>query len=146
MQYESAQTGRMLTIRLSDNEPVYESVLSVARKENIRRAVLWIIGGAKNAHVIVGPEQGDARPVKTVPFFFSDSREILGMGTIFPDESGHLLLHIHAAFGKNETTITGCPRIGLDCWLVAEIIMLEIRGGTALRKLDENGFHLLTVP
>lgn len=146
MQYEAATAGRIITIRLSEGEPVYESITAVAVKEKVTRAVLWIIGGVKNSRVVVGPERDDERPLVPMQVFLPDSREIVACGTLFPNETDEPSLHIHASFGKSGTTVTGCPRLSLDCWLVTEIIMIEIAGGTAFRKADENGFQLLTVP
>ena len=39
---------------------------------------------------------------------------------------------------------TGCPRIQADVYLVAEVVLTEILGAKALRKLDgESGLKLL---
>jgi uncharacterized protein len=145
MNYEASLPGRIFTIRLSENDPVYDSIKTIARKENVKRAVLWMIGGVKNGRVVVGAELDDERPIKPMQVYFPDSREVVGVGTLFPDESGEPSLHIHASLGKTGTSITGCPRLSLDCWLITEIIMQEISSGTAIRKADENGFHLLTI-
>jgi hypothetical protein len=50
-----------------------------------------------------------------------------------------------AAIGKGEAVIAGCPRKGADCWLVDEVIMLEIIGTTARRSVSEQcGLELLS--
>jgi predicted DNA-binding protein with PD1-like motif len=70
--------------------------------------------------------------------------EISGTGTLFPDDSGSPVLHMHAACGRNSSTITGCVRAGVKTWQVLEIIMVELLGTNASRRLDAaTGFKLL---
>lgn len=145
MQYSEGKTGRVFTVKLHEDDPVYESIKKLAVAEKLDRAVLWIVGGVKNGKVIVGPEESDERPLKPMSVAFHEAHEILATGTLFPNEKGEPALHIHSALGRNGTTITGCPRINLDCWLITEIIVMEILDDKPYRKLDENGFNLLTM-
>ncbi len=145
MHYSSGKTGRVFTVALAEDDPVYESITTLATHEKVERAVLWIIGGVKNGKVIVGPEESDERPITTMNVTFHEAHEILATGTIFPDEERKPSLHIHASFGRSGTTITGCPRINLDSWLITEIIIMEIMDDKPMRKMDENGFHILTI-
>ena len=70
--------------------------------------------------------------------------EIAGVGTIFPDESGKPVLHMHAALGREGITRAGCVRKGVDIWRVGEVIMIELLDNSATRKLDPStGFELL---
>jgi uncharacterized protein len=72
--------------------------------------------------------------------------EACGVGTIFADEEGKPKLHMHASFGRNEKTITGCVRMGMDVWRIGEIILLELTGTTAHRAIDEEtGFEFLEI-
>lgn len=145
MQYSEGKTGRVFTVKLHENDPVYDSIKTLASNENLKRAVLWIIGGVKNGKVIVGPEESDERPITPMHIVFKEAHEILATGTLFPDENNQPSLHIHSALGRNGTTITGCPRLNLDSWLITEIIIMEIIDDKPIRKVDENGFHLLTM-
>jgi predicted DNA-binding protein with PD1-like motif len=70
--------------------------------------------------------------------------EACGVGTIFTDEQGKPKLHMHASFGRNETAITGCVRMGVDVWQIGEVVILELTGSTAKRtKNKETGFEFL---
>jgi predicted DNA-binding protein with PD1-like motif len=145
MEYETGSTGRVVVIRLHDGDAMYASIESVAARERIESAAVWMVGGIKNATVVVGPKQQDVFPLETIDRAFPDAREIVGFGTIFTNEGGQQKLHMHAAIGKGETVIAGCPRKGADCWLVDEVIMLEITGTHAKRSKNEKcGLELLT--
>ena len=53
-------------------------------------------------------------------------------------------LHMHISAGRNEKAMTGCVRNGVRVWLIAEIIIFELMGSTAMRRLDRpTGFELL---
>jgi len=146
MEYETGQTGRVIVLRLSDGDPVYKSVEDVARNEGISAATVWIVGGIKNGGVVVGPKVENVFPLQTLERAFSDAREIVGFGTVFANEYNEPKLHLHAAIGKGGEVIVGCPRIGADCWLINEIVMLEITGLSARRKKDAaSGLELLTL-
>ena len=145
MDYEIGKPGRVVMVRLHDGDPIYSSIEDVAQKERIESAAVWIIGGVMNATVVTGPKQQDVFPLETIDRHFEDAREIVGFGTIFTNSSGRPSLHMHAAIGKGETVITGCPRKGADCWLVDEVIMLEITGTHARRmKSEKSGLELLS--
>jgi hypothetical protein len=53
--------------------------------------------------------------------------EIAGVGTIFPDESGAPVLHMHAAMGRDGVTRAGCIRPGIEVWQLGEVVILEPR-------------------
>jgi uncharacterized protein len=147
MDYEIGTAGRVVVIRLHDGDPIYASIEGVAEKERIASAAVWIVGGIKNATVVAGPKNQDVFPLETVDRTFADAREIVGFGTVFTNSSGKPRLHMHAAIGKGETVIAGCPRKGADCWLVDEVIMLEITGTAAQRiKNEKCGLELLSFP
>ena len=74
------------------------------------------------------------------------AREVVGIGILAPDETGKPVLHIHASAGREGTTQTGCLRLGVETWLVAEAVITEITGVNAARLPDEtSGFSLLEV-
>ena len=69
-----------------------------------------------------------------------------GVGTIFTNEQGKPKLHMHASFGRNDTAVTGCVRMGVDVWQIGEVVILELTGSTAKReKNKETGFEFLEV-
>jgi predicted DNA-binding protein with PD1-like motif len=147
MEYDIGRTGRVVVMRLHDGDPIYASIEGVALKERIASAAVWIVGGIKNSTVVAGPKKQDVFPLETIDLHFDDAREIVGFGTIFTNSSGQPRLHMHAAIGKGETMIAGCPRKGADCWLVDEVVMLEIVGSAAGRRVSEQcGLELLSFP
>jgi len=143
MEYTTGAVGRCVCIRLHEGDPVYRSVQDVAAKENISAGVVFAVGGVKNGAVVVGPVDQDERPLRTTVERFSDARELAGVGTLFKNEEGEVKLHMHAAIGKGAAPIVGCPRLGLDCWLVTEIIILELTGVAAVRAKEASGLELL---
>jgi predicted DNA-binding protein with PD1-like motif len=146
MEYEVGRTGRIVVLRLHDGDPIYASIEGVAQKERIVSGVVWLVGGIKNACVVVGPKDQDAVPLQVIEERFSDAREIVGFGTIFTNSKGEPRLHMHAAIGKGTAVIAGCPRKGADCWLVDEVIVLEIDGVSARRAVEaKSGLELLSI-
>jgi predicted DNA-binding protein with PD1-like motif len=145
MKYGSAQLGRVLVVRLEDGDVVHECLEEAARAEGIARAAVILVGGAVGgSRVVVGPEDGAARPVMPLERVLHDVHEMAGVGTIFPDESGRPVLHMHAAFGRDERVTAGCIRNGVGTWVVAEAVVIELTGSGALRRADPvSGFELL---
>lgn len=144
MQYSVGQVGRTVVARLENNDPIYESVLTICQKENIINAAVWIIGGVQKAGVVVGLESSTDLYSDPVVENFDDAREILGIGTVFPDENNELILHLHAGIGSKNNSIIGCPRIKANCWLINEIVIMELTGIKAKRIKDVNSeFKLL---
>jgi len=111
MRYSQAKQGRTFIIRLEDGDIVHEEIEKFSRKESIRAAALIILGGAdKGSKLIVGPEHGRREPIIPVEHILDNVHEIAGTGTIFPDESGKPVLHMHIACGRKTSSVTGCVR------------------------------------
>jgi predicted DNA-binding protein with PD1-like motif len=145
MKYTTGTVGRVITIRFEDGDPIYQGIEDVAAKEMIDSAVIWLIGGVKNGGVVVGPSDDSMPPVPMIERF-TDAREIAGIGTLFPDDDNRSSLHLHASIGKGTAPLTGCPRKGLDCWLITEAIIMEMKGVNARRLKDtKSGFSLLEI-
>jgi predicted DNA-binding protein with PD1-like motif len=146
MQFSEAKQGRVFVIRLEDGETVHTEIESFAQKQSINAAVVFIIGGAdKGSTLVVGPEQGrGVSPVIPLSHVLNNAHEVSGTGTIFPDESGQPILHMHMACGRRDHAVTGCIRSGVKVWHVMEVILFEIIDSSATRKLDPaTGFKLL---
>ncbi len=145
MQYSEAQQGRTFIIRLEDGEIVHETIERFATDMGITRAALIILGGAdKGSTLVVGPRESRTLPVMPMQHELYEAHEVTGTGTLFPDENGKLLLHLHMACGREENTVTGCIREGVKVWRVMEVIMFELTGTSASRRPDpETGFKLL---
>ena len=142
MEYSIGKTGRAVAVHLSEGEDLYESVESIAKKENVKSAAVFITGGFRKADVVVGPK---AESPKIVPNFkhFAGPGEVLGVGTLYWDDEGPKM-HLHTAIGKGDEAVVGCPRGGAEVFLVLEITIIEIEGISAMRKLDPaSGIKLL---
>ena len=142
MEYSVGKPGRVVVLRLCEGDDLYESIESVAKKESINSAAVFITGGFRKAKVVVGPKQ--ETPV-IVPNFkeFTGPGEVLGVGTIYADDEGPKM-HIHTAIGRGDEVVVGCPRGGASTFLVLEVTIMEIDGITACRAMDEaSGVKLL---
>jgi predicted DNA-binding protein with PD1-like motif len=145
MQYSTARMGRIFVIRLEDGEVLHETIERFAKEQGIRAAALIMVGGAdEGSTLVVGPEKGRAVPVNPLTQVLAGVHEIVGTGTLFPDEEGEPVLHMHIASGREKTTVTGCVRTGVKIWHIGEVIMFELTDTPAVRKIDPNlGFKLL---
>jgi predicted DNA-binding protein with PD1-like motif len=145
VKYSQAQPGRIFVIRLEDGEILHEVLEKFAADRGVERAYLIAVGGAgTGSALVVGPEDPEARPVPPLTRILDGVHEIAGVGTLFPGADGRPLLHIHLACGREGKTVTGCGRTGVKVWQVAEVIMVELTGTDARRKLDPGtGFELL---
>ena len=140
-----ATQGRIFIVRLEDGEIVHEQIEQLARDHAITAAELIIVGGAnRGSKLVVGPQEGATRPVTPIEHVLPDVHEVAGVGTIFPDEKGHPVLHMHMACGREAETVTGCVRTGVRVWEVMEAILIELIDTSSKRMLDSaTGFKLL---
>lgn len=145
MKYSQAKQGRIFVIRLEDGEILHETIEDFAAQQGIKAAFMIVLGGADSqSRLVVGPEDGRATPVNPLTHDLEEVHEITGTGTLFPDEEGQPMLHMHVAAGRQESTITGCVRTGVKTWQVAEVVLVELLETTAVRKLEPAlGFKLL---
>jgi predicted DNA-binding protein with PD1-like motif len=145
MRYSTAQMGRIFVIRLEDGDVLHETIERFAEEQRIGAAALILVGGAdEGSTLVVGPEKGRAVPVNPLTQVLAGVHEITGTGTLFPDEEGSPVLHMHIASGRQEATVTGCVRTGVKIWHIGEVIMFELTDTPAVRKVDPQlGFKLL---
>ena len=145
MKYVSGNTGRVFVVRLEDGEVIHEAIEELAQKEKIKQASVTAVGGVDSGSVlVVGPEDGRAEKINPMQHTLQNIYEVTGAGTLFPDDEGNPILHLHLACGRTGETVTGCVRSGVKVWHVLEVILTEITDCQAVRKLDEaTGFKLL---
>ena len=145
MRYSEAKQGRTFVIRLDDGDILHEEIENFARDKKIAAASVIAVGGAdKGSKLIVGPEEGRAEKINPMQHTLKDVCEISGTGTLFPDDEGNPILHMHIACGRKEETITGCVRAGVIVWHVMEVILNEVTDTKAKRTMDTTtGFKLL---
>ncbi len=142
MKYQVGKTGRVIVARFEDGEDALENITGIAKRENIKSAVFYLIGGIRQGRVVVGPEKEELPP-KPVWKEIEESHEVLGTGTIFwqYDEPK---IHFHGAFGKKDMVKVGCLRETSKTFLVLEAVIIEIEGIDARREFDQtSGLTLL---
>ena len=147
MKFTEAKLERIFLLRLHDGDHLPDVLESFAAEQKISTALCFFLGGAKEkSRIVVGPKDGQALPPEPMITLLSGVHEACGVGTIFADTKGKPKLHMHASFGRNEKTITGCVRMGVDIWRIGEVVLLELSGSAARRAVDkETGFEFLEV-
>jgi predicted DNA-binding protein with PD1-like motif len=145
LKYSQGKVGRVFILRLEDGEVIHEELERFAEDRRIEAASVMIVGAAdKGSKLVVGPKKGDDMPPVPMDRRLEEVHEIEGVGTIFPNEAGKPILHMHIACGREGSTVTGCVRRGVKVWKVAEVIIIELTGANARRELDpRTGFELL---
>ena len=146
MKYSQASLGRVFVLRLEDGDIVHECLERFAREQSVSAAGLIALGDADaGSRLIAGTEAGRADPLVFVERMLDEAHEIAGVGTIFPDDQGNPIPHVHMAFGRKDSVAVGCVRPGVKVWHVMEIIVVELRDSTAVRRFETGlpGFKLL---
>ncbi len=147
MNYTEAKLGRIFILRLHQGERLHEVIEKFAAEKQVSSALCLFLGGAEDkSKVVVGPKDGTALPPEPMVTLLKGVHEACGVGTIFADEQGKPKLHMHASFGRNDTAVTGCVRMGVDVWQIGEVVILELAGSSAKRaKNKDTGFEFLEI-
>jgi len=135
MQYSEGKIGRVFTLRLEEGERVPDVIEEFAGSYGIRSALVTFLGGAaEGSRLIVGPEKNTGDVIVPMTYALQGIHEILAVGTLFPNEEGRPVLHMHAAAGREGRASMGCTRAGVDVWLIGEVVILEILGISGQRR------------
>jgi len=147
MRYSTAGLGRIFVLRLEDGEVLNDTLEAFALEQGIRNALAFYVGGvAADSKVVVGPDATRTDGVIPLMHSLAGVQEGFALGTLFPDEEGRPVLHMHSASGREGGATVGCTRAGLTTWLVGEVVLLEITETQARREVDpDSGFELLTI-
>lgn len=145
MRYTQGKSGRVFVLRLEDGEVIHEVLEEFAEDRRIDAASVMIVGAAdKGSKLVVGPKDGEDMPPIPMENKLEEVYEMEGVGTIFPNEDGKPVLHMHVACGRKGAGVTGCVRRGVKVWKVAEVVIIELIGVNARREIDpRTGFELL---
>lgn len=145
MNYAQATMGRIFIIRLVQGEILHECIENFAQDKGIRLATVIALGGAdKGSRLVIGPQDGSARPIVPMELGLDNVHEIAGVGTIAPNAAGVPILHLHVAMGREDAAVCGCVRRGVITWQVLEVVITELLNNTTRRvKEPESGFELL---
>jgi uncharacterized protein len=145
MKYRTGEVGRVIVAKFEDSDDIINNIVGIAKKEVIKAGIFYLLGGMKNAKIVVGPEKDELPPIP-VWREIKESHEIVGIGTIFWHEE-EPKIHFHGAYGKHDKVKVGCLREMADTFIVLECIIIEIKGIDAIRKLDPaSGMVLLNLP
>lgn len=134
MKYQIGETGRVIVARFEDGDEIIQGLTDIVKKENIRSAVFYLVGGIKEGKIVVGPEK-DVLPPTPVWKMVNESHESVGVGTIFWDEK-EPRIHFHGTYGKHDMVKTGCLREKAKTFIVMEAVIIEITGINAVRDRD----------
>jgi len=145
MKYTEGRLGRVFALRLEQGERMPEVLEQFAADQGLQSAFALMVGGFdEGSRLVVGPADGRARPVQPMLTTVPGVCEIAAVGLLFPDDTGRVTLHMHAACGREQQTVTGCIRAGVVTWQVLELLVVEILGLSAVRLPDAaTGFKLL---
>lgn len=129
--------GRVFVLRLETGELLHEAVEDFARANGIRNAMLTAVGGVdKGSKMTVGPKHPSEGEISPIFHVLEAPHELTATGTLFPDEDGNPIMHMHGSAGREGGSVTGCLRSGMIAWLVLEVTVTELVGGGAVRKKD----------
>ena len=145
MQYTEGQMGRVFALRLEHGDLMPQTLEDFCAEHGVKSGMAIMVGGADDgSKLVVGPEDGNVLPAVPMVTTLVGAHEVAGVGLIFASEHGKPVLHMHAASGRGEKTITGCIRAGVVTWHVLEVMLIEITGLDAIRLPDAlTGFNLL---
>ncbi len=108
MKYQVGQVGRCVVARFEDGDPILDSLIDIAKKEAIRAAIVYLVGGITEATIVVGPDKEELPP-NPVWRTLTESHEAAAIGTIFW-EGNEPKVHIHGSYGKRDMVKVGCLR------------------------------------
>jgi len=145
MRYIEAERGRTFVLRLETGEVLHEVLEKFSREKGIKNAMLTVVGGiGEGSRMTVGPEMPYDNGIIPITFTLDAPHELTASGTIFQDEDGNPMVHIHGSAGREGKAVTGCLRTGVIAWLVLEVVIIELIGEGAVRKKDkETGLKIL---
>ncbi len=143
MEYRTGTVGRVFTVRFDHGDDFLDGLREIIVKENIRVGWFHVLGGLRQADVVMGPKE-PVMPPEPVWREVREARELLGAGTVLWDNN-EPKIHLHAAMGHHGETLTACVRQKAKAYLILEVYIIEINGMEATRPwFEEGGFNRLT--
>ncbi|MFT0898891.1 PPC domain-containing DNA-binding protein [Candidatus Methanoprimaticola sp. MG2] len=138
MESAELRQGRIFILRLVDGEVLHESVETFCRDNGILRASVSIVGAlGRGSEIVSGPMMPVGEKVVPVTIVLDGPCEVSGFGTVFPDEDGNPLAHIHGSVGRKGFSATGDLRPNAVAWLVMEVIVTELIGDGPARHFSD---------
>lgn len=139
MRSAELRDGRVFVLRLEEGEVLHESVEAFCRDNCILNATVTAVGGVDAGSVYVsGPEYPIGDRIEPILCTLDAPCELTGTGTVFPDEDGNPIMHMHGSMGREGISHTGCFRVKMVVWLVMEVVIREMVGTGLVRKVSDN--------
>lgn len=140
MKSAEVSKGRTFVLALDSGENIKSEIESFCKGQGILSAKVTVLGGVDAGSAFVcGPKLVDGHPTEPIlPTYHTTEAptELAAVGTIFPDESGNPILHMHGTVGRDGTSATGCFRSQAYAWLTLEVIIEEFTGSRFVRKYN----------
>jgi len=145
LKYGESTVGRVFILRMEDGDALNDTIEAFDLEKGVDRALVFFLGGvAEGSTVVVGPTVEPSDKIVPLLYTLSAPHESLAVGTVFPNEEGKPVLHMHAASGREGGATVGCTRAGVETWLIGEVVLLELLGSLSHRRVDSStGFELL---
>jgi len=138
------EKGRVFVLRLETGEVLHEVLERFSRENGIKNALVTAVGGiGEGSRMTVGPEMPYDNGIVPIIITLDAPHELTASGTIFPDENGDPMIHMHGSAGREGKAVTGCLRTGVIAWLVLEVVLVELIGEGAVRKKGASGMKVL---
>jgi predicted DNA-binding protein with PD1-like motif len=132
------EKGRAFVLRLETGEVLHEVLENFSREKKIKNAVVTMVGGiGEGSRMTVGPKVPYDSGIVPMIITLDAPHELTASGTIFQDENGDPIVHIHGSAGREGKAVTGCLRTGVIAWLVLEVVLIELVGEGAVRRTDK---------
>jgi len=135
MQYSEGRLGRVFVLRIDDGEDFLAVTQEFLQSKEVRNGTLLFLGALRQGRMVTGPEELVIPPLPH-HVMFEGGWEMVGIGTVFPGESGPAI-HFHVSVGRAGHALTGCLREKAATYIIAEVIVLELTGLDIRRRPDE---------
>ncbi len=137
MIYREGGLGRVFVLRMEHGDVLHPTVEAFCKEKGVKAAFVTAVGGADiGSKLVVGPKHGEKVPIEAQIHVLKGVHEVTGTGTVFPNENGEPVLHMHLACGRSGDTVTGCGRPGIIVWRVLEVMVVEMVNMDAVRRTD----------
>ena len=137
MRYSEVSTGRVFILRLEPGEILHETIERFSIDHGIKAALLTAVGGIdRGSRITVGPKLPLDDGIVPLIHILEAPHELTASGTMFLDEDGMPMMHMHGSAGREGGSVTGCLRSGVIAWLVLEVTITELKGDVPMRRKD----------
>ena len=138
MRSAEMREGRVFVLRLEEGEVLHESVESFCRENGVRCATVIAVGGVDaGSRYVSGPTMPVGDRIVPIVCTVDAPSELTGTGTVFPDDDGNPVMHMHGSIGREGRSSTGCFRVRMVVWLVMEVVIREIVGEGPVRTVSD---------